>query len=132
MVNGLTVIDKAIAVLQKTNDGNDLDPIDLALVEVAVNGHLEAKGIKVFEKLYESVEGGTYKHPWFHGQENMLIDHEGYVYWKKEKIEHFTPHWAFSKGTGKHAAELSRRCKILEVKGIVPTTDEVIWRWKEA
>jgi hypothetical protein len=117
MVNGLTVIDKAIAVLQKTNDGNDLDPIDLALVEVAVNGHLEAKGIKVFEKLYESVEGGTYKRPWFHGQENMLIDHEGYVYWKKEKIEHFTPHWRSLRMPGNTLLNLADGVRYLKIRG---------------
>lgn len=104
----------------------------MALVESAINGFLTDKGKEAFEKLYQDVTDSSYKRPWFHGQENMLIDHDGYVYWKKERIEHFTPCWAYSKDAEKHTIELSRRCKILEDKGIVPTTGEVIWKWKEA
>ena len=131
MAKELTVTDKAVTILQKTRDGEDLDPIDLALVQAAVNGHVGHKGTKAFEKLYTSVEGETYKRPWFHGQENLLMNHDGYVYWKRERIEHFSPEYAYTKDAEKQAAELSRRCKILEEKGIVPTINEVIWKWEE-
>jgi hypothetical protein len=131
MTKGLSVTEKAIVILQKTNDGNDLDPSDLALVQAAVNRHVTPDGAKAFDVLYASVEDGSYKRPWFHGQENMLIDHEGYVYWKGSRIEHFSPEYAYTRDAGKQAVELSRRCKILEERGVVPTIGEVIWKWEE-
>ncbi len=131
MAKGLTTIDKAIIILEKTRDGDDMDPKLLGLVERAVNDRLNDEGHKVFEKLYEEVMSGTYKRPWFHGVEHMVIDHEGFVYWKGNKIEHFTLRWAYSDSAKKQAFELGRRCKILETKGIAPTTGETIWNWKE-
>jgi hypothetical protein len=131
MVKGLTTIDKAIVILEKTRDGDDLDPKLLGLVELAVNGHLNNVGKDAFEGLYLEVTNGTYKRPWFHGVEHMVIDHEGFVYWKGNKVEHFTPRWAYTASARKQAVELGRRCKILEGKGIVPSTGNAVWDWKE-
>ncbi len=117
MVKGLTTIDKAIVVLEKTRDGDDLDPKLLGLVELAVNGNLNNMGKDAFEGLYLEVTNGTYKRPWFHGVEHMVIDHEGFVYWKGNKVEHFTLRWAYSDSARKQAVELGRQCKILETKG---------------
>jgi len=66
MVKGLTTIDKAIVVLEKTRDGDDLDPKLLGLVELAVNDRLNDEEHRVFKKFYEEVESGTYKRLWFH------------------------------------------------------------------
>lgn len=66
--------DKAIEILQVTSDGDKLAPLDLKLVESAVNGFLSEEGIKVFNQLHETIVAGKYKHPWFHGIENMTID----------------------------------------------------------
>ncbi|MDO8725105.1 MAG: hypothetical protein Q7J35_03435 [Candidatus Methanoperedens sp.] len=117
MVKGLTTIDKAIVVLEKTRDGDDLDPKLLGLVELAVNGNLNNMGKDAFEGLYLEVTNGTYKRPWFHDVEHMVIDHEGFVYWKGNKVEHFTLRWAYSDSARKQAVELGRQCKILETKG---------------
>jgi hypothetical protein len=42
-----------VKILQKTNDGNDLTPKDLKIVEMAVNGHLNDEGWKYFDDLYK-------------------------------------------------------------------------------
>jgi hypothetical protein len=123
--------DKAIAILQATSDGDKLDPLDLKLVESAVNGFLNEEGIKVFNKLHETIAAGKYKHPWFHGIENMTLDHVGYVYWKGARVEHYEQPWAYSKEAKENAQELKRRCELLESKGILLNITTVIWNWVE-
>ena len=126
MIKELTDIDKAIFILEKTRDGDDLDPKLLGLVELAVNGRLNNVGKDAFEGLYKEVMGRIYRRPWFHNVENLVIDHEGFVYWKGNKVEHFTLRWAYTESARKQAVELGRRCKILESKGIVPSTDNAV------
>lgn len=123
--------DKAIAILQATSDGDKLASIDLSLVEGAVNGFLTTEGIKAFNKLHETVVAGKYKHPWFHGIENMTIDDVGFIYWKGAIVEHYEQPWAYSKKAKESAQELKRRCEVLESKGIPLNVTTVIWRWKE-
>jgi hypothetical protein len=123
--------DKAIEILQVTSDGDKLAPLDLKLVESAVNGFLSEEGIKVFNQLHETIVAGKYKYPWFHGIENMTIDHVGYVYWKGAIVEHYEQPWAYSKEAKESAQELKRRCEILESKGIPLNITTVIWRWGE-
>ena len=81
-------IDMAIEILRKTNDGNDLAPEHLKLVEVAANGWLSEAGEVAFHELHRDVENG-YKKPWLHGIEHLTRDHEGYVYWKGRRVEHY-------------------------------------------
>ena len=131
MAKDLTDIDKAIVILEKTRDGDELDPKLLGLLELAVNGHLNNVGKDAFEGLYLEVVKGIYKRSWFHGVEHLVIDHEGYVYWKGNKVEHFTLRFAYKDSAKKQAIELGRRCKILEDKGIVPSTGNAVWNWKE-
>jgi hypothetical protein len=123
--------DKAIAILQATSDGDKLDPLDLKLVESAVNGFLNEEGIKVINKLHETIAAGKYKQPWFHGVENMTIDHVGYIYWKSTIVEHYEQPWAYSKDAKENAQELKRRCEVLESKGISLNITTVIWNWVE-
>ena len=127
----MSTCDKAIAILQATSDGDKLASIDLSLVESAVNGFLTTEGIKAFNKLHETVAAGKYKQPWFHGIENMTIDHVGYVYWKSARIEHYEQPWAYSKDAKENAIELKRKCDILESKGIPLNITTVIWNWVE-
>jgi hypothetical protein len=127
MKEGISTCDKAIAILQATSDGDKLASIDLSLVEGAVNGFLTTEGIKAFNKLHKTVAAGKYKKPWFHGIENMTIDHVGYVYWKGAIIEHYEQPWAYSKEAKESAQELKRRCDILESKGILLNITTVIW-----
>jgi len=123
--------DKAIEILQATSDGDKLAPLDLKLVESAVNGFLSEEGIKVFNLLHETIVAGKYKHPWFHGIENMTIDDVGFIYWKGAIVEHYEQPWAYSKDAKESAEDLKRRCEILESKGIPLNITTVIWRWVE-
>ena len=123
--------DKAIAILQATSDGDNLAPLDLKLVESAVNGFLTEEGIKAFNRLHETVIAGKYKQPWFHSIENMTIDHVGYIYWKGIVVEHYERPWAYSEQAKESAKELERRCKILESKDIPLSVTTAIWRWEK-
>ena len=120
--------EKACAILQKTNDGDDLDPRDLKLLEMAVNEFLNEEGKKAFEELYTNVQAG-YKKPWLHGIEHLTRNHVGYVLWKGKIVEHYDSPWAYSAKAKKSAEEVARRCRILEARGEIPTTHNVIWTW---
>ncbi len=117
--------DIAIDILRKTNDGDELDPQHLKLLEMAVNGFLNTKGEAAFRELHASVLAG-YRKPWLHGVENLTINHAGYVRWKGSIVEHYNISWAFSAESKAEAQELGRRCAILEAKGIEPTTRTAI------
>lgn len=123
--------DKALEIIQKTHDGNDLAPTDLYLVECAVNGFLNDAGKEAFEGLHKSVAAGTYKQPWFHGIENLLIDDVGYIYWKGKVVEHYECPWAYSEAAKRAAKELAKRCRVLEERGEVPTNHNAIWTWPD-
>jgi hypothetical protein len=43
---------KAIEILQNTNDGDDLSPKELYIVQEMVNGHLNQRGVRFFMKIY--------------------------------------------------------------------------------
>ena len=123
-------IDTAIEILQKTQDGNDLTPEHLSLVQSAVNGWLSEAGEVAFYELEQNVENG-YKKPWLHGIEHLTRDHEGYVYWKGRHVEHYDAPWVCSQEGKEQAEEVARRCSIIEARGETPTTLSVIWRWDE-
>ena len=55
------ITEMAVAILQKTRDGNALHTTDLYLIQCAVNDHLIAKGIDEFKKLHKLVEDDEYK-----------------------------------------------------------------------
>jgi len=122
--------DAAIDILQKTNDGDDLDPQHLKLVELAVNGFLNAKGEVAFRELHACVVQG-YQKPWLHDVENLTIDHTGYVRWRGTMVEHYDLSWAYSAKAEVQAQELGRRCRILESRGEKPTTHNAIWTWED-
>jgi len=108
--------DKAIYILQRTRDGEDLAPGHLKLIENAVNGFLTVEGEEDFQKLYEQVQEG-YQKPYFHGIKNLTIDLQGYVYWKGQRVEHYNQPWAYSQEGYKAAQELAKRCRKLEAEG---------------
>ena len=83
----MTNIEKAIAVLQRTHDGNDISPGHLSLLESAVNNNLTPEGEAYFnDEVYEKVIAGTYKRPWAYGVEHLTKDHVGYIYWKGQEL----------------------------------------------
>ena len=110
----MTLIDKACAILEKTNDGNDLTPQHLKLTENAVNGFLNEKGLEAFEELYKTVEAGEYKRPAYLGVEFMDRDQEGYVYFKGEDVEHYSSFYAFSYSAQADLKVLQNKCLFME------------------
>lgn len=56
-----TIFPDALEILRATNDGDDLDPQHLKLVEMAVNGFLNEKGQQAFKELLALVRAGYSK-----------------------------------------------------------------------
>ena len=123
-----TICDKAIEILRKTNDGDDLAPKHLYLVQEAVNGGLTEKGIEVFEKVYNDCISDSYVKPWFYDIEHMTKDHQGYVYYKNVQVEHYSfSNWKEEKEC---ALQLAERCRHLESLGVEVSCKNVIWNWE--
>src|SRR2546426_8457368 len=119
------IIEQAIEILQATRDGEDLAPEHLKLVEIAVNGWLNEAGEVAFAELYANVKS-DYRRPCFHGIQHLTIDHQGYVYWKGEEVEHDNPGWAYSEEAKAQAQELAQRCMMLENQGKPVNTTNAI------
>jgi hypothetical protein len=119
----------ACTILRKTNDGGDLDPQHLWLVQEAVNGSLTALGWDAFKQLYDSCLKG-YKHPWFHDIEHLIRRQGGDVYWKGLHVEHYDSPWCWTEEGKKHAEELAKRCRHLESIGIIVSDSTAIWYWE--
>ena len=58
MPRDIADIDRALDILRRTNDGNDLLPGDLWLVQEAVNGRLNERGRQAFLELSARVDAG--------------------------------------------------------------------------
>jgi len=125
-----SVCDKACFILQKTNDGEDLSPEHLYLLQEMVNGNLNELGEQEFEKLYQSVMVGYVK-PCFHGIDHLTLDHKGFVRWKGQVVEHYDSPWRWSQEAKVQAEEVARRCRHLESIGQAPSTHNVIWTWPD-
>ena len=110
-------IKKIIYILSNTNDGNQLSPGHLYLLQCATN-HPDAitkDGDELITDIYNRVKTGTYQKPWHCGVKHLTKDHNGWVYWKGVRVEHFT----FRDGGKEKAAaeELGRICRYLERTG---------------
>jgi hypothetical protein len=127
----MDTFEMADEILQKTDDGNELNPNSLYLVQEMVNGHLNDRGKEAFLKLYEAVSSGTYVKPWFHGIENLTIDHDGYVDWRGKEVEHYKLRWAYSSKAKEEAEELAKRCKLLESLNEPISSGTVICRYEK-
>jgi len=117
-------------ILKHTNDGDDLAPEHLKLLEMAVNGFLNEAGEQAFQELYQNVQEG-YVRPYFHGIEHLTIDHEGFVYWKGNQVEHYNIPWAYGEEAQAEARELAQRCILLERTGKSIDSSTTVWRWDE-
>jgi hypothetical protein len=122
-------VDKALVILQKTNDGDDLTPTHLKLLELAVNGQLNDRGLAEFDKLYQSVAAGEYVRPAYLGVEFMDRDQEGYVYFKGQQVEHYSSFWAYSLDAKASLKRLQQECLFLESKGL-PVNHFMQCDWK--
>ena len=125
----MTICEKAIDILQRTRDGDDLAPEHLSLIELAVNDTVSEVGEIAFEQLYTEVAGGTYVQPWYHGIESLRKDHRGYVYWKGIQVDHFS----FGKYEDAHEAALglADRCRTIEMLGLPVSTAHQAWWYDE-
>lgn len=121
----------AIEMLRATRDGETLAPVDLKLLEMAVNGFLNEAGDVAFCDLYARVSSGEYCPPWFHGIEHLTRNHEGYVFWKGFEVEHYSGTSVYSEDGRQAAIELARRCRHLEAIGETPNCTKAIWRWEQ-
>ncbi len=127
----LSLIDMALEILQETHDGTDLAPEHLYLLQCAANSSgfpdcfSEAAEVAYYE-LYASVKKG-YTKPWYQGIENMTRDHEGYIYWKGVRVEHYSFHDANE--ASKAAHDLERQCKLIEGRAEQPTMGTVLRSW---
>lgn len=125
-----TIADNALEILPLSRDGEDLDPKHLKLVECAVNGRRNQKGLRRVRELLAQLRHG-YRTPWFHGVQHMTRNHAGYVLSKGRAIEHFSGDCANSDEAKTYVEELARRCTILETKEITADTADVVWRWND-
>jgi hypothetical protein len=116
--NAPSLIEQSIEILDRSRDGNDLEPFHLSLVQAAVNNHLTARGVDAFHQLYDSVTSGQYAKPWLAGVEHVTRDHQGYIYWKGSRIEHFT-FSVMEEDQLKHTTQrLAERCRHIEALGL--------------
>lgn len=125
----MTNCEKAIEILQRTRDGDDLAPEHLRLLELAVNDMVSETGQIALEQLYNEVIGGAYVQPSYHGIESLRKDHRGYVYWKGIQVDHFS----FDRYEEAHEAamELADRCRTLEMLGLPVSTAHQAWWYDE-
>ena len=125
----MTNCEKAMEILHRTHDGDDLAPEHLRLLELAVNDMVNETGQIAFEQLYTEVAGGAYVQPWCHGIENLRKDHRGYVYWKGVQVDHFS----FDRYEEAHEAaiELADHCRTLEMLGLPVSTAHQAWWYDE-
>jgi len=124
--------DKACEILIKTNDGDMLDPSDLKLTELAVNGYLNDTGKEVFEQLYlRVVVEDTYKKPYLHDIEHLTRDHEGYIYYKGIHVEHYDRDYVYSEDAKNSLLELKRRCEYLERRSVEVSCGSAVWGWEK-
>ena len=118
---------KALEILELTNQGAALKLEDLETVEAVRNG-LEIKEKAYFNSIYIDVKTGYYKErQWWHGFDNLLLDHLGHVYWRKIYIYFFNR--IDGEISQKMAEMLAYRCRSLELENIPVNIDELTWRW---
>ena len=118
-------------ILQKSNDGDDLTPSDLHLVESGVNGFLSPRGEVVLYQLKYKVEEGIYhaEPNWFCGITNLTRGKgdDRSVFWRGVKVEHFDHDFWCSEGwqksMQKDSEQVAKTCQYLEENGIKVTWD---------
>lgn len=119
-------------ILHATNDGDDLSPEHLFLLQLALNRNLNDEGRRVLRELHQQATTGQYRRPWLFGIEHLTQDLEGFVYWKGQEVEHYSCRDEEGRQRLiKAAHDLARRCRIVEGRGEPVNSRSVIWNWKE-
>ncbi len=125
-------IERAILILQRTQDGDHLALKHLYLLQCIINADpftLTSANEAAFDDLFQQVSDGSYVYQkqWMYGIENLTRNHQGYILWRGKVIEHYS----FNDTDRERAAaeELAARCRFLEQQGIPvssrTTTDPV-------
>lgn len=120
--------EKALQILEATADGSKLSPKHLHLLELAVNNYLSPKGQQAFDELHQQVITGSYDAStvYLYGAPYITKDHEGYIYYKGQHIDHFTHKiWEEEK---RDAFRAFKRCQLLESKGVQINSVTYCWR----
>ena len=85
----MSPITLCIEVLQYSNDGEALSPRHLKLVEMAANGVASEAGLAELERIKAALQAGTYQ-DWYFGLEGLTLDHQGWVYYRGKRVEHYS------------------------------------------
>lgn len=112
--------DKAIEILSRTCDGEDLSPRDLFLVQCSINSPtppVDDSLETAFDELYQKVVEGSYDKMscYLYGIEHITRDHQGYVYWKGQRVEHYS--YDDVEAEKAAAQQLAEHCQKLESRG---------------
>ena len=118
----------ALEILRATKDGDELSPKDLKLVELTVNGMVNAAGRAEFFLLLDRIRAGYTPEP-FHGIAHMTYDQQGYVRWKGYIVEHFSSFYAYTDEAAAYAQRVAKRCQYLEAAGKELSMRTVVWDW---
>lgn len=115
----MTIYNQTCEILGRTNDGDDLSPNDLYLIQTIVNGFNVTESDEIaFQKLHSDVTSGAYRKPWAWGVKNITQDHNGYVYWKGHQVEHYS--FKTYSGAREAALYLAWVCEIRVKAGYKP------------
>lgn len=113
-----SLIDQSIEILRHSRDGEDLEPAHLSLVQAAVNNNLTERGVQAFHQIHADVTSGKYIKPWLCGVEHVTRDLQGYVYWKGNRIEHFTYSAMDAAQLNAITRRLAEKCRHIEALGL--------------
>ena len=123
-----TQVRLAIDILRASNDGNDLDPVALHLVEVAANGRLNEKGVQLLTTMCEKLRQGTWRPFWLHGIPQLSAKADGTVLWRMRHPVATLPNPLDPEHSG-YLLTLAERCRHLEALGLAPSVARVGYYW---
>ena len=131
MPRDIADIDRALDILRRTNDGNDLIPFDLWLIQEAVNGHVTEHGRQAFRELAARVDAG-YSIDCLHGIEHLVMAPDRYISWHGRNVEHYDEYLRASADGRRQALEIARRSRIIGERGEHVSSTTIVWTWRES
>ena len=123
METTISTIEKALAIIQHSNEGRDLDPLHLRMVELACNKQFSRIDLKVLDQLYQQVViHKDYQKPWLAGVPFMRVDHAGYIRYKGQVVEHYSLDEMLTADIRDQVVTLQQACLQMESAGIPITS----------
>jgi hypothetical protein len=126
--------EQALQVLRATDDGDELAPRDLWLLERVVNhgrGRLGARDLARWNEVVDLTSRNAYGQSWLHGVEHLTKTQQGNVCWKGCSVEHYS----FGDRLEEERAAAHRLgacCRFLEANGREVSGREVLQAYTEA